>query len=69
MFPGIGGSIEKRHQTDITHPEAISPIANAKKNPFRIPASPLMSNWKNDLMERGGLPFISNRMTCVTFDM
>ena len=59
MSPGTGGSIEKRHQTAITNPEAISPIANAKKNPFRIPASPLMSNWKNDLMEGGGVACLS----------
>jgi hypothetical protein len=36
-------------QTTMTRPEVISPTAKAKKNPFRIPASPLRSNWKNDL--------------------
>ena len=29
-------------------PEVISPTDKLKKKPFRIPALPVRSNWKND---------------------
>jgi len=52
----------------MTRPEVISPTDKAKKKPFRIPASPLRSNWKNDF-ESGELPCPSSAVVRTELDL